>query len=286
MRNPMKIILFFLVLVSAVSQNLVGNELEIANRTYFVPYTFEIVITNSEFQYINLYEERGESNRTPGEMPSSSSGSYTVKYREGYTILCVSFPENPRELIVFYHGTQLVVFDPLIDGFIWAQEINTDGYGLFYPRPAGASSYLTERINNQSVSYGPENLRNRDLTLPWVEGNSGNGIGETISFTSLQASHLILLNGFFSPSHLSLYSENNRIKSLMVRGFDQEDNLLYETEKDIDDLPNFQFVDLPEISYTVTLEILDVYPGTIYDDTCLAGVYKDGLQTDYDWGRR
>ena len=109
---------------------------------------------------------------------------------------------------------------------------------------------------------------------PWVEGAAGHGIGEWLRLYFSQEesiSHLYLRLGFASTE--KLYQGNNRPSRLRISFFDGSS-----VDCDFMDLRTPMLVTLskPVSTSYVQLTILDVYPGSIDDDTCilLAAAYR------------
>lgn len=115
----------------------------------------------------------------------------------------------------------------------WLPDANRTGpkhiNGTFYFQNLKASSSLKDKYHN----YLPENIlsvydagyettRWAMNNIPWVEGESGAGIGESIEFDVIPGAvhsyngdigfSLILLNGYVDPLKPYLFKENNRIK--------------------------------------------------------------------------
>lgn len=129
-----------------------------------------------------------------------------------------------------------------------------------------ASSFLKE----ETISYLPYNLVNIKLKEPWVEGKNGDGEGEFITINKGDASGMYLVNGFISLDRPDLYEKNNRIERFEIEGLsskNKSDELLLDTSKP-------QYFDLSMFSKDkeIRITIKSVYKGTLYEDTCLAGV--------------
>lgn len=129
-----------------------------------------------------------------------------------------------------------------------------------------ATSHLTEN----GIEYSPENLKDNRTGRPWVEGVPGDGVGEKIFLTyerypSEGFSHLLLSNGFVSYGNPSLYGKNGRLKRIRVE--DRESEFFQEFA--IEDTPNYQILELDRPLKTITVEILEVYPGSRWEDTCV-----------------
>jgi len=140
-----------------------------------------------------------------------------------------------------------------------------------------ATSSLTEG----GASYRAENLRSDAPSKPWVEGAEGSGIGEKVTVDWLwkkgqggATGAIIISSGFVSYDKPYLYEMNNRPKTLRIA--DPSTGSSFDVT--LEDTPNPQVFFLsapPEIS---EIEILSVYPGTKWNDTCIN--YIRGLE----WG--
>ncbi|WP_455381546.1 NADase-type glycan-binding domain-containing protein [Salinispira pacifica] len=135
-----------------------------------------------------------------------------------------------------------------------------------------ATSFLAEGDD----SYPPTNLRVDTPSRPWVEGVDGDGIGESVTVDwqwkpgeGGAVGALIISNGFVSYDRPYLYEMNNRVRRIRVS--DPAGGFSFETE--LDDTPNPQVVFLPLVPEKTEIEILSVYPGTRWHDTCLNYVF-------------
>ncbi len=136
-------------------------------------------------------------------------------------------------------------------------------YRTVYFYEAVASSELIE----DNTLFKADFAINRDLYYPWVEGVEGNGIGESITMMFKKPETFQLLGfqiGYAATRQQ--FEKNNRPRAVHISfsdgtGFDYT----------FDDTRDEQYVLLssPITSESVTLTILDVYPGTEYADTCL-----------------
>ena len=104
---------------------------------------------------------------------------------------------------------------------------------------------------------------------PWVEGVKGYGIGEKITFERISARNLYWSNGFVSYDKPYLYERNSRVKKIRIVDESTGGIIIV----DLVDTPNPQKIILSENkdlnARTITIEILDVYKGTYYEDTCV-----------------
>lgn len=142
-----------------------------------------------------------------------------------------------------------------------------------------ASSSFSEILNGKQVDYLPENLAIEKLTEAWVEGVSGYGENEKISFENrpLNGSRrLYIINGFFSPTKPYLYYDNNRIKTLVINCY-QDGFLVNTVEKILEDTGEMQLLEFSERYSSFDFIIKDIYKGRKYDDTALTGIFVDAL---------
>lgn len=117
-------------------------------------------------------------------------------------------------------------------------------------------------------------------SIPWVEGKSGDGIGEFIETdiidnndSNIVGLRLYVLGGYVDPLKPYLFKQNNRIKKLLVEtdtGFSKVIEFL--------DVVEFTEIVLPAGTKHVKLTIKDVYKGSKYSDTCITA-----LDVDYIW---
>lgn len=142
----------------------------------------------------------------------------------------------------------------------------------FYKDFFTSSSYLTEEGKSGLIEYKIDNLSNPDLPNPWVEGVRGYGIGERIfpkiNKDSLSSDKILVIsNGYVSYNNPNLYKKNSRVKKIRIR-----DNASgYFKDIVIPDSPNLFEIPLYNIigNDGFEMEILAVYKGTHYDDTCI-----------------
>lgn len=141
-------------------------------------------------------------------------------------------------------------------------ENNKSNLPIFTSAMYNSSSYLTE----SKTVYLPENLGVSVFSCPWVEGVSGPGIGETITIErDASFGEIFFSNGYFSYDNPTLYEKNGRVKRIKIEGI----NSGFSTEISIEDKPEPQIIELPKIDTKIIITILDVFPGTAWDDTCI-----------------
>jgi phosphate transport system substrate-binding protein len=128
-------------------------------------------------------------------------------------------------------------------------------------------------LSNSQGHYPAANLVDKTWRS-WAEGAKGGGIGESFTLTlhdsfkrrSISMAGFALKNGY---GHLDHYSKNNRVKSFKI----YIDGKYTETIpiKDSISFEQYAFTE-PVVCKTIRFEIDDVYPGTDYDDTCVAEI--------------
>ena len=149
---------------------------------------------------------------------------------------------------------------------------------------AYASSSLTEG----DIDYIPDNAINDNKNKPWVEGVSGNGIGEyielyfdgekTIDALSVHPGYA-QLNG---NTQSEIFEKNNRPK---IVEFEFSDGTTAKYEfYDYNEQQKIQF-NRPVTTDFVKMTILSVYQGTEYQDTCITYVtaYRSISSDDVDY---
>ena len=159
---------------------------------------------------------------------------------------------------------------------------------LTYAKNYKASSTLTDNTYTYDVKniFVPCKGEHKILwfqNLPWAEGKEDEGIGEYIEFEIMPADTLLndrlgywiiqgditisILNGFVNPMKQQLFYENNRIKKAAIWIDDKKS-----FEIDFNDYVEFTEFTVPEQTKKVRIEILEVYKGTKYNDTCVTKI--------------
>ena len=199
---------------------------------------------------------------------SFEEGFYEL-YQDGFRIL----KSRNHRLAVLEGLDYGIVFDgsmQLIEGakpFGDNEFVREGYYGVF--SYVQASSYLTETLNGEIVSYPPEHLLDRNYLTPWVCSNSNGGVGEklVVSNINFEFNKLLFVNGFLDPRDLSLYGKNSRVREIKIyfpSGSSQ--NVV------LRDTPNPQIIHLDENVLRIEIEVVRTYPGSIYSDLAIAGI--------------
>jgi hypothetical protein len=138
--------------------------------------------------------------------------------------------------------------------------------------------------------YSPKKVSDSDPGTCWVEGRPGFGRGEILLVYIEGSTHIKIWAGFGRSE--KLYYQNNRPKQINVyvlEALDVSVNQYAETfgnlvvlgkrKVTLEDKNGFQFLPLPrfdklskQTSLFLAIEILSVYPGTVYDDTCISEI--------------
>lgn len=131
-----------------------------------------------------------------------------------------------------------------------------------------------------SKNYKADNLYDKDYETAWVEGVKGYGIGEWIEYKNV-ANRLDgfpvpvwtikILNGYVKSN--KAWKENSRVKRLKVYSNGKPKCILELQDSrslQVFDLDKYDFFD---VGATIRFEILDVYPGTKYQDTVISEIY-------------
>ena len=169
---------------------------------------------------------------------------------------------------------------------------------FYFANQAAASSELS----SASDRYCADNVVRENREYAWSEGAEGVGIGEYIVYDQIVFGDLIeeasensilrggyygddgyidytqvcIVNGYARDERV--WQENGRVKTLMMYVYDQPYARLA-----LEDTINPQYFTLPqgdirvangeEVSFKFVIE--EVYPGTVYDDTCITGIVVD-----------
>ena len=269
--------IFLLVIFILFSQNFYGQDYLFENRRYY--YSLE-----SEYRFTDGYFTNYWGNSDDiSELEILYTSPYKIIEDGKYTLLELKDSKH----VLFYNNNFLLLYDIKYSGtktstsghfnFTLNNKSTAELWGFPY---ITASSYLTETIDGKQVSYPPENLFDHDLQLPWVEGEDGDGIGSYLDLDEgvWGATNLIIFNGFFNPAKRYLYDYNNRVKTFLLKSTDDDE--YYELIINLEDTPNMQTICLPRRTRSFRLIIQDIYPGTKYNDTCLAGIFLDRYTTD------
>lgn len=169
---------------------------------------------------------------------------------------------------------------------------------LSFGRQATASSELA----SASDRYCADNVLRENREFAWAEGAEGPGIGEYIVYDQfvfsgnliesgenqilragsygddgyIDYTQICIVNGYARDE--KVWQENGRVKTLMMYVYDQPYARLA-----LEDTINPQYFTIPEgdirvansgeVTFKFVIE--EVYPGTMYEDTCITGISVD-----------
>ena len=144
-----------------------------------------------------------------------------------------------------------------------------EAYGSF-PEGLVASSTKEPQGSNR---YGAERMGDFNTKTAWVEGHSGYGLGESVSFTWREKNHfhtcaaLSLMNGYQKSQ--GLMESNSRVKDIDLYA-DGE----LKARLALQDRLGYQTFGLDGLGLhdgqRIKLVIRDVYKGTKWQDTCMS----------------
>ncbi len=252
----MKRLLFVLLFISSINNFLFSLD----KKTYAgcIDQWIDITETDITFNYCDPFGDEG-----------INSYEYKTERKNELDWLIIKKDEKEKKLLALQNEEWLVLFadnckEPVFTGYSSFKGLELIDY--VNPKSVTASSELKEK--NQ-IYYG-SNVSSLSLDSPWVESKSDYGIGEYLLLEA-NGRYVYLFNGYVSYDKSYLYSCNSRIRKLKISfiGDMTKTPVIFEFE----DTPNPQKLDLGEtIQCKIKMEILDVYPGTKYKDTCLNGI--------------
>ncbi len=194
----------------------------------------------------------------------------------------------------------------------WEKDENAPNFGYSDWQREGCSTWCgvmefeqtaeaTSELASANGRYCADHVLTQDRDAAWAEGAEGYGIGESITYRQscttldenkwevlrpdylepeydgfLQYTEICIVNGYAKEQ--KTWEENGRIKRLLMYVEDKPYAYL-ELEDTI--LP--QYFSLPEDDIKVLsggmievrFEIAEVYPGSVYEDTCLTGLVME-----------
>lgn len=132
-----------------------------------------------------------------------------------------------------------------------------------------ASSHLEEYYQSTGqLSHVPENTIDGSYRTAWVENAAGDGIGEWIKldFDRTYAINGIEISNGYKKS-AELYEKNSRLSRVRLH-FSDGSYQDYDLDDTFEGAQRLTFPK-PVTTNSITLEILSVYPGSKYQDTCI-----------------
>ncbi len=162
------------------------------------------------------------------------------------------------------------------DGFTTEEE-GCSWYCAGGPSEIFASSSLNAQGKN---TYDADKVHDFSLKTAWVEGKPGLGIGEEITFEfqmteALKVTTLEIYNGYCKSE--SIWKANGRVKSFALYINNQ-----YTGKLNLQDTYYCQRFEIGSFGckegekMTITLKIIEAYPGTRYSDVAISEINFDG----------
>ena len=164
------------------------------------------------------------------------------------------------------------------------EEEDEDGYDSPQDCYPTSNIFATSRLAAQgNVNYDEKNLYDEDYQTSWAEGVDGYGIGEkiTFAFNDVNAGFtgIEIANGDYASE--DSWKNYSRVKKMKL-SFNGEPmfilNLKDEMGKQVFSWDKELNVKDEELlsAFTITLEIMDVYKGDLYDNTVISEVLPSG----------
>lgn len=143
----------------------------------------------------------------------------------------------------------------------------------------------TTTLENKTISYSPKNAIDNDKKTAWVEGKTGDGIGESIelNFTPYIAggkiegeyyiSKIGIINGYAKSREI--FFKNNRVKKIELSYINIQGERKIIGKYLLKDTLKIQYIsfDQPLLMGNLTLKILEVYQGEKYRDTAISEIF-------------
>lgn len=177
----------------------------------------------------------------------------------------ISLENTQEKLLALVNEDLILLYKNNDEPWIFATNLGRQAEGLYSVSSSKISA--TSELTEGNTIYSVSNLSNLQLNKPWVEGVKGNGEGEKI-IINCRASFIYFFNGYVSYTKPYLYEQNSRPKKIKLTLLDSKEKK--ELIFDLKDTPNPQKLSLNTFySGKIELEILEVYSGSKYQDTCI-----------------
>ena len=134
-------------------------------------------------------------------------------------------------------------------------------------------AYCVSSVLKGRYTYGPENLFDGKADTAWCEGVPGTGVGEVITLRIDEGGpfrRLLIENGYGKSD--ALFHRNARPRTIELRT-DTGLSIRHELE----DTPFERVIELPrpDAYEVLQIRVVDVYPGTQYQDLCISSLVID-----------
>lgn len=229
--------------------------------------------TNNQYSYwdtsLKLFDKtitKRVLDRIEGEIIETTH-NYEIKKEGALTYYIIDGTKylvlRDNEILYLFKGNT----KPVFAGSMYGPMANE----FLYPAQTPISSSC---LNENGRVFNSITMSDK-LGEPWVEDGDGYGIGEWISFSIRSKQTIYISIGYVDFDKPELYTENSRPKKIRLY---LDDNFYKDVE--LKDTPDFQKIKLPPNRFgpdmtKLKIEILEVYKGTKYDDTCINMVIVD-----------
>lgn len=198
----------------------------------------------------------------------------------GFCVLLNAYPDPPQMQIIETHSAiepsistvQEEQEDtlPIVENPVFSAQIiegDLPAYATLIPiYNASADSVL---VTSSGVKFSAENLIDSDLTTSWQEGEADFGYETTIDIELgeyIAVNYLVIYNG--NQLSEKKYNQNNRPKDILIAQGEQCVSVT---------LPDTMSPIVIELTGTepvdhISIEIMSVYSGSKYNDTCLSEI--------------
>jgi hypothetical protein len=253
LKNTINGILLFLLAVCVFPQN----------QKEYNDFPFKTVVFNG--QNVDLYVLDPVTDKE-----NQQTGQFQLMFEHNVPFINIDWGNKNDKYLML--SNELICFFYVQDGYPvftgYSESVMRKDGVLLVPYSIKASSSLKEN----SSHFTPD-LTNTKIGEAWVEGVSGQGVHEKLFIRQPDCTALHISIGFVSFTKPYLYQENSRPKKIRVFCKNK-----FTFDVDLADTPNFQTVVLPQalgVSDELIIEIVDVYPGTKYEDTCINSILYD-----------
>lgn len=175
---------------------------------------------------------------------------------------------EPNTEISVVYDTRKNITQPATHTTEKAKESNDPVPPIYCKMSASATSTLDDQHGN---SYGANNVLDENKSTCWAEGVNGDGTGQKITITCdkpVLIDTIVIDNGYCKSS--DLFYDNNRVKLLKFTFDDSRSEIVQFS----DGFENARRDYSPSVKSAskITVEILEVFNGEKYNDTCISGI--------------
>lgn len=212
----------------------------------------------------------------------SKEGTYIISKEYGIEYLIILWDDKSWDKYLMLRGWGvLCLYEKNGEPYFYGARFYPDGenYGWRIPHFVANEISASSSLREGNRIYSVENINNR-IDEAWAEGVAGNGIGERIFIHLSPQSFYAISIGYISYTKPNLYMENSRPKKIRAT-FDD----IHFIDIELEDTPDFQSINFRDLysygkveSDILILEIINVYPGTKYTDTCINAIISEFSQ--------